>query len=76
MTYKISVFKDGETLGGWKKRYQPWWINFLDACSLVDCGDESLDNSLQEWNCRNIAESVYIEFTSDADAAFFLLRFS
>ena len=76
MTYKISVFKDREHQGSWDGRYWSWWINFLESCRLVDRGDKLLDDSLAEWNCKNIDTSDYIEFRSEADAILFLLKFS
>ena len=75
MTYKISVFKDKDK-GSWEDRYMPWWINFLQSNRLVDIGDKLLTKPLANWNCRNIAGSDYIEFTSESDATLFLLRFS
>ena len=76
MTYKISVFKDRENEGSWEDRYMPWWINFLQSHRLIDCGDKLLTKPLAKWNCKNLAGSDYIEFSSEADATFFLLRFS
>jgi hypothetical protein len=76
MTYKISVFKDRLHEGSWDGRYMPWWIKFLESHRLVDSGDKLLTKPLAEWNCKNIAESEYIEFSSEADATLFLLRFS
>jgi hypothetical protein len=75
MTYKISVFKDRQGRDGWKERYMPWWINFLEAYNLIQLGDDRLNDSLAEWNCKNLAGSDYIEFTSEADSTLFLLRF-
>jgi hypothetical protein len=75
MTYKISVFKDKDK-DSWEDRYMPWWINFLKSNRLVDLGDNLLTKPLANWNCKNIAGSDYIEFSSEADATMFLLRFS
>jgi hypothetical protein len=76
VTYKISVFKDREHEGNWDGRYMPWWINFLQSNRLVDLGDKLLTEPLAKWNGKNILESDYIEFKSEADATLFLLRFS
>ena len=76
MTYKISVFKDREATGAWTARYTPWWVNFLESYNLLEREDDQFDDLLAEWNCKNIDLSDYIEFSSEADATFFLLRFS
>jgi hypothetical protein len=69
MTYKISVYESPKLL-------MPWWINFLKSYELFNRADKPIDKPLAKWNGKNILESDYIEFKSEADAILFLLRFS
>ena len=69
MTYKISVYQSDNLL-------MPWWVNFLKSYELLNRADKPIDKPLAKWHGKNILESDYIGFASEADAILFLLRFS
>ena len=69
MKYKISVYQSDNLL-------MPWWVNFLKSYELLNRTDKPINKPLAKWNGKDIPESDYIEFASEADATFFLLRFS
>jgi len=71
MTYKISVYNNRN-----RDLLMPWWINFLNSYGLLNRGHKNIDKPLAKWNGKNILESDYIEFKSEADAIMFLLRFA
>jgi len=69
MTYRISVYQSDKLL-------MPWWINFLKTYGLLNRSENPINKPLAKWNGKDIPNSHYIEFASEADATLFLLRFS
>ena len=59
--------------------FEPWYINFIDACGCTTPGDpDGYNTALAEWN-GEIDSGLgfyWFVFENEADAAWFLLRWS
>jgi hypothetical protein len=61
-------------------RYNPhnnfaWWIKFMQDCGFLD-SEKSIDFYLAPFNGRNINDSDYIEFKTEADLMVFVLKYA
>lgn len=50
----------------------PAWDNFIAAVPY----HQSVNQVLKEWNARNIFNSDYVEFETEKDLTWFLLKWS
>lgn len=67
MTYRVNVVFDQ----AWAKAFEHFINDTWNQDKIND-----IDECLKSWKCKNILNSMYIEFRSRKDALLFLMRWS
>jgi hypothetical protein len=73
---KLCFNKNGETR---LDSCEQWWINFVNyhtSIAISWYGFDSINEILQEYNAIAYKENCSIIFENDAQASFFILRWS
>lgn len=65
--YRVDVVSNDSWLNAFE--------NFSNKC-WFGSSIQNIDDALEPWHCKNIANTPYIEFRSENDAMLFLLRWS
>ena len=64
-----------ETGGNVHSDYLPWFQNFMDKSGFYG-DDRDIDFYLKPYRARNVRNTPYIEFETEQDYTWFVLRWS
>lgn len=53
-----------------------YWESFMEKSGFLDCDDYPIDHYLEPYRAKNVPNTPYIEFETEADATMFILKWS
>ena len=72
MSYRLRVENSGNRLA----LNLEFWEKFMDESGFLHKHDYDIDYYLKPYRAKNVKDEPFIEFESEADATWFVLRWS